>query len=130
MAAPPFVFSYTVSTGTPIQNVPPNAATQGETMVPYVSLFQTGACLLAAGTKKVGFGGDLAPIILTPRSKVWFQVQSIGGVAGTHYVVTAETDGPLDPLGVPTGFFVVQAQDTAGALVATDTSTLQWFVMG
>ena len=128
--AAPTVTAYTISTGTPIQNVPPNAATQGETMVPYPSLLQTGVAELAAGLATVGFGGDLAPIVIGNNSVFWFQVFVPGPANGSAYIQGAVQTGPLDPAGVPTGFLKIKAVDLTGATVVTDTSAVRWFVMG
>lgn len=129
--AVPVVTAYTVSTGTPIQNSPPNLATQGETMVPYVALLQTGSAVFVAGVAVVGFGGDLAPVILTKDSKIWFGARTPGaGAMGPLTKVVENVLGPLKLDGTPTAKFTITAIDASGATVATDDSAIQWFVLG
>ena len=132
MAAPPIVQAYTISTGTPIQNVPPNMATQGETMVPYPALLQAGKLTFVAGVAVVGFGGDLAPVTVTLYSQFWLGAVVPGaGVMGTKYKIGPIVYGAPDPsTGVPTGSFTVTSIDTAGATVATDDSQAHYFILG
>jgi hypothetical protein len=81
---------------------------------------QSGAAVLAAGTVTV------SGVTLTATSVIMLSRKTAGGTAGAG--------GVMAPSGSRTvggaGSFVINAVDLTGALVATDTSTLDWLVIG
>jgi len=70
-------------------------------------------------------GGTLAIATAAIRagSEVQVAMKTPGGTTGVHYAVSGITPGSP-------GSFTITAVDTAGAPVATDTSTISWHVLG
>ncbi len=81
-----------------------------------VASFASGTAVLVAGTVTVGQG------VTDGTPKIWTQLILHGGVAGTRYLVDTVVSGTP-------GSFDITAVDAAGATVATDTSTLRWFLL-
>ena len=75
--------------------------------------------VLVAGTVTVTIDPDDFPA-LTANSRVFIQLKTAGGTAGVHYAATVN---------VGAGTFTIQALSVAGALVATDTSTVTYSVV-
>lgn len=85
------------------------------------AIIQAGTlAVLIAGTKTLAAG-----ITISASSKIFLQVVTPGGTMGTHYKLTGVTTGAP---GV--GAFTVTAVDTSGSLVNTDTSTLNYTIVG
>lgn len=84
---------------------------------------QAGKLTLVAGTKALATG-----ITITPNSKVFVSLDTPGG--GTQGVKYKVPDASLVNGGPGTGEFIVTAVDNAGATVATDTSTINYLIVG
>jgi glyoxylate utilization-related uncharacterized protein len=85
-------------------------------------LIQTGTITLVAGTITVATG-----ITITSGSRILLTRTAQGGTSATvvDYMVTAKT------VGAPgTGAFTVTAATGPGVTVATDTSTLDYIIIG
>ncbi len=80
-----------------------------------VRSYNSGTAVLVAGVVTVA-----TPVADT--LDIWVQLILHGGTAGTRYLV--DTIVPGNP-----GSFDITAVDTAGATVATDTSSLRWFMI-
>ena len=85
-----------------------------------VPLVQKGSATLVGGTVTVtGVSLDITTAPLDLVSHVSVTLGAVAGTTGTNYQVV-----PVDATS-----FTIQAVDTAGALVATDLSTLYWAVL-
>ena len=73
-----------------------------------------GSAILFAGVKIVSTKA------VTLNSKIFVTLTTPGGTIGTNYKASSIVNGTS---------FTITAVDTAGALVATDTSTLFWFIV-
>ena len=91
-------------------------------VVPYANLpIQVGTVTLSGGTVTLAAG-----ISITASSKVFVSLNTPGGTLGANYSVP---DASLAVGGGGVGTFVVNAVDSAGALVNTDTSTLNYLIV-
>jgi hypothetical protein len=86
---------------------------------------QTGQVTLAAGTAVVG--GATGALVITAASRILFSRRLQGGTVGVSYEAP---QGNRVAGGPGTGAFTVNAVSAAGALVNTDTSTLDFVVVG
>jgi len=83
---------------------------------------QSGTLTLVAGTKTINTG-----VVITATSRIFFNRTAQGGTstAVANYDCTNKTAGAA---GV--GAFTVQASTVAGVIVNTDTSTLDYLIVG
>jgi hypothetical protein len=83
---------------------------------------QSGTLTLVAGTKTINTG-----VVITATSRIFYQRTAQGGTstAVANYDTTNKTAGVA---GV--GAFTVQASTVAGVIVNTDTSTLDYVIIG
>lgn len=83
---------------------------------------QTGTATLVGGTKTVNTG-----VRLTAKSKIFLTLNTPGGTLGANHKVP---DASITTGEAGTAEFTITAVDSAGALVNTDTSSLNWLVIG
>lgn len=89
---------------------------------------QTGSLTLGGGTGAATVNTGITINSLT-TTKVFVQLVTPGGTLGSNYKVTVNTvGGPGVP--TPNGSFTVQAINSSGSNVTTDTSTLSYMIVG
>jgi hypothetical protein len=105
--------------------VPADSPTAGrwlQLVAGFTPTIQSGTLTLVAGTKTINTG-----IVVTATSRIFFNRTAQGGTSTgvTNYDVTNKTAGAAG-----TGAFTVQASTVAGVIVNTDTSTLDYLIVG
>lgn len=80
---------------------------------------QVGTATLTAGTVTI------SSVTITASSRILVTYKTPGGTTGTNLAVPSGSR----TVGAGSGSFVVNAVDTAGATVNTDTSTFDWMIM-
>lgn len=83
---------------------------------------QVGTVTLVSGTKTINTG-----ITVTANSKVFVSVNTPGGTDGINYSVP---DSSLVVGGPGTGSITINSISSAGAVVTTDTSTVNYLIVG
>jgi hypothetical protein len=80
---------------------------------------QCGTATLASGT------ANIPGVTITANSRIFLTQKTAGGTTGTRLQAPSASRS----VGAGTGSFVIESVDTSGAVVTTDTSTVDWQII-